>query len=127
MYILPEESLLKSGTGRQAVNTHRTIWETVHPGALERRELVYIARVIQHWHELARHLGLEEEEIVTIERNHVGDREEQKIQMLLKWFQQQSTPPTRQSLVRTIEEKTRDLVLAQDITNIVGTHPSLKA
>ena len=98
---------------------HR-IWKTVRSGPLERSELVHIAKVIHHWSVLARYLGLSEPIIVAIEENHVHDYEEQKIQMLLKWFQQQSTPPTRQSLVRIIEEKMKDPVLAQDITNIVG-------
>ena len=57
---------------------------------------------------------------MAISENYRGDYEEQKFQMLLTWHQQQPTPPTRQSLVRIIEEK-MGTELTQDIVNIVGT------
>ena len=92
------------------------LWKTLPSSKSMRKEdLVHIAKSIGYWRELARYLGLEEAEIVTIEQNYIRDHEEQKIQMLLKWFQQQSTPPTRQSLVRTIEEKMQDPELAQKV------------
>lgn len=96
------------------------LWVTVRPGPLEREELVHIAKAIPRWSTLARYLGLSEPVIVAISENYRGDYEEQKFQMLLKWHQQQPTPPARQTLVRIIEEKI-DPVLAQDIANIVGT------
>ena len=92
------------------------LWKTLPSSKSMRKEdLVHIAKSIGYWRELARHLGLEEAEIVTIEQNYIGDHEEQKIQMLLKWFQQQLTPPTRQSLIRTIEEKMQDPELARKV------------
>ena len=93
----------------------------VRSGPLEREELVHIAKAIPRWPVLARYLGLTEPVIAAIEENHVHDYDEQKYQMFLKWYQQQKTPPTRQSLVRIIEEKMKDSALAQDIVNIVGT------
>ena len=97
------------------------MWKNVRSGPLERGELVHIAKAIRRWSVLARYLGLTEPDIIAIEENHVHNYEEQKYQMLLKWYQQQKPPPTRQSLVRIIEEKMKDSRLAQDIVNIVGT------
>ena len=98
------------------------LWRTVRPGPLEREELVHIAKAIPRWSTLARYLGLSEPVIVTISEDYRGDYEEQKFQMLLAWYQQQLNPPSRQSLVRIIEEGMGS-VLAQDIVNIVGTEP----
>ena len=95
------------------------LWKRVCPGELERGELVHIARAIPRWSSLARYLGLSDPDIVAISENHKGDYEEQRYQMLLKWYQQQATPPTRQALVRVIEEE-MGTKLAQDIVNIVG-------
>ena len=80
---------------------------------------MYISRVICDWKELACHLGLEEADILTIEQNHVNDYEEQKIQMLFKWYQQQRSPPSCQSLVRTIEGKIQNHELAQVINQLL--------
>lgn len=86
---------------------------------LTRQDLLYIARVICDWKEFACHLGLEEADIATIEQNHVSDYEEQKIQMLLKWYQQSHSPPSCQSLVRIIEDKMQNHKLAQVIKQIL--------
>ena len=82
---------------------------------LKKEDLVHIAKVIPYWKELARHLGLEEADIVTIEQNHVTDHEEQKVQMLLKWYQQQRSPPSCQNLVRIIEEKMQNHKVAKKV------------
>jgi hypothetical protein len=92
------------------------LWKTVRSGALEREELVQIATVINQWPTLASHLGISKS---TLDSSY--DYEEQKYQMLVNWYQQQNPPPTRQSLVRIIEEKMKDSVLAQDVVNIVGS------
>ena len=97
------------------------LWKCVRSGVLEREELVHIAKAIRRWCVLARYLGLSEPVIITIEENHIHDYEEQKFQMLLRWFQEQSTPPTRRRLVHIIEEDMKDAILAQDVINIVGT------
>ena len=60
-------------------------------------------------------MGLEEADIVTIEQNHVIDHEEQKVQMLLKWYQRQRSPPSCQSLVRIIEEKMQNQKVAKKV------------
>ena len=57
---------------------------------------------------------------MAISEDHRGNYEEQKYQMLLKWHQQQATPPTKRDLMRIIEERMGSKV-AQDTANIVGT------
>lgn len=52
------------------------------------------------------------------------DYEEQKVQMLLKWFQQQPAPPTRRNFVRIVEERMKDSVLAQNMVNTIHTQLS---
>lgn len=100
------------------------MWKTVPSGPLEKTELVEIAKTITRWPQVARHLNLSESDIVTIEENHMRDYEEQKMQMLLKYFQQQPTPPTRRDFVRIIEEQMKDSVLAQNMVNIIHTQLS---
>ena len=91
-------------------------WKTMSPSQVLKKDfLVHVARVLTYWKELARHLGLDEADIVTIEQNFVNDHSEQKMQMLLKWYQQQSKPPTCQILVRIIEEKLQEHKLAEKV------------
>lgn len=78
-------------------------------------DFVNIAQKVTHWQILARHLGLSEPDIVAIESDHSHDYTEQKVQMLLKWFKQQPSKPTRQTLVRIVEEKMKDPVLAKEV------------
>ena len=97
------------------------LWKTVHSKVLERGDLVHIASVLDHqWPVLAWCLGVSETTIATIRQNYALDHEEQKFQMMLRWFQDQSTPPTGQGLVRIIEEHLKDVTLAQDVVNILG-------
>ena len=97
-------------------DTHHAIWNTINPSHLLKKEdMVYIAKLITYWKELAHHLGLEEPDIVAIEQNHLHDYEEQKVQMLHKWYQQQPSPPSCQSLVRIIEEKMQNHKLAKKV------------
>ena len=96
------------------------LWPTVQSGELDANEFLEIARAIAWWETLARHLGLTEADIVAISENNVRNYEEQKYQMLLKWREQQSTPPTKQDLVQIIEEKMKDSLLAQKVGDIVG-------
>ena len=77
--------------------------------------LVHVARTLTYWKELARHLGVDEADIVTIEKNCMYDHSEQKIQMLFKWHKQQIKPPTCQMLVRIIEEKLQEHELAEKV------------
>jgi hypothetical protein len=101
------------------------LWKTVRGGPLQREELVHVAKAVRHWACLARYLGLPEPVIVAISEDHRGNYEEQKFQMLLKWYTQQPKPPSKQALVRIVEEKMRDPVLTQDIVNILGTDQAL--
>ena len=82
-------------------------------------DFLQIAKKIVHWKEMARYLGLSEPDIAEIEQNYVCNYKEQKYQMLLKWYQLQKSPPTRQCLLQVIEEKMKDSELAQDVTSIL--------
>ena len=82
---------------------------------LSRTDLVTVSQKIVHWQGLARHLGLEEPDIVAIQADFSHDYNEQKVQSLLKWFREHRSPPTRQSLVKIIEEKLQDPQLARDV------------
>ena len=82
---------------------------------LTRDDLVTVAQKIVHWQALARKLGLSEPDIVAIEANYSHDYKEQRFQSLLKWFQEKGSPPTRQTLVRIIEEKLLEPQLAIDV------------
>ena len=93
------------------------IWQTVPPNVLEEDELVHIAQVVgDQWPVLAQHLGLTKRAITAIKHNYASDYKQQSFQMLIKWFnQQQEVFRTRQFIVRVIEEKMKDPVLAQSI------------
>jgi hypothetical protein len=82
-------------------------------------DFLHIAEKIVHWEGMARHMGLSEPDIAEIEQNYIRNYKEQKYQMLLKWYQRQEPPPTRQSLIQIIEEKMEDSVLAQDVIDVL--------
>ena len=99
---------------------HAVVWKSTSSSKkLKPDDLLPISKVISHWKELARHLGLSKADIVAIEHNHLHDYEEQKYQMLRKWFEQNSTPPSRQSLIKTIEEKMKDCELAGEVDSVL--------
>ena len=95
---------------------HAVVWKSTNSSKkLTPDDLLPISKAISHWKELARHLGLSKPDIVAIEHNHLHDYEEQKYQMLRKWFEQNSTPPSRQSFIKIIEEKMKDQELAGEV------------
>ena len=104
-------------TERDFAATPPRVWKTItnRRRKITRDDLVVISNRVPRWKELARHLGLAEPDIVAIEANYSHDYNEQKLQCLLTWFQGQGSPPTRQALVRIIEEKMQDQELAKDI------------
>lgn len=98
---------------------HAVVWKSTNSSKLLKLDdLLPISKVISHWKELARHLGLSKADIVTIQHNNSHDYEEQKYQMLRKWFEQKPTPPSRQSLIKTIEEKMKDCELAGEVASV---------
>ena len=108
------------GGNRQGDTMQCSVWKMTSPSKqLMTDDLIHIAQKIHHWQGLARFLGLTEPAIATIKHNHIGNYEEQKVQMLLKWFQQQSAPPTHQCLIRIIEEEMKDPVLASDVDSVL--------
>ena len=88
-------------------------------------DLVTVSQKVVYWQALARKLGLTEPDIVAIEANYRHDYNEQKYQSVLKWFQQQRSLPTRQILVRVIEEKLQDFQLARDVASALVTVDTL--
>ena len=86
---------------------------------LTTEDFLQIAEKIVHWEGMARHMGLSEPDIAEIEQNYIRNYKEQKYQMLLRWYQRQEPPPTRQSLIQIIEEKMEDSVLAQDVIDVL--------
>lgn len=99
---------------------HAGIWNsTITSKPLKQSDLLPISKVISHWKELARHLGLTKPDIVAIDHDHHHDYGEQKYQMLRKWFDQQRTPPSRQSLIKIIVVKMKDSELAGEVVSVL--------
>ena len=72
-------------------------------GPLTREELLAIAKVIETWTILARHLGLSDAAVHTITVDYVQNNEEQKMQMLSKWAMEHPKDCTRENLVQIVE------------------------
>ena len=107
--------------GTEHVTIQQNMWNatTNLSEQLTTDDFLQIAEKIIYWQGMARYLGLSEPDIVEIEQNYMRNYKEQKYQMLLKWYQRQETPPTRQCLLQIIKEKMNDSELAHDMTNVL--------
>ena len=106
--------------GGEHITIQQNVWNTTinFSERLTANDFLQIAEKIVHWQEMARYLGLSEPDIAEVEQNYMRNYKEQKYQMLLKWYQQQKTPPTRQCLLQIIE-KMNDSALVQDVASVL--------